>query len=333
MISLRPLPDPLNRGLTLGMTRAQTKPPHLLQHYLPHLYTTVLRLNLTFDEAIQHLILQNDLSGTRASTRPYAYQPHHISTIFLRVLKTTTKHGHDENLLMHKLLRHLEKEAEKDAAAEDLWLDPWLGEDHERTIRLFRTLAEVSLLSHSYWLGSVLALFFRREGHEVLASAPQEEVFEWARNIGRNCMERGEQVQCLKVVERYSPGVVHAVFGGGGRGGRYPVRPSMPRASSSLELVPLGSGRAMRPYGAGYSPRRRRSRDSLDDDYDEDFALRPRSALLGSGRRSRSGLRDRARRSWSVADFRRIEDQVENVLDAAEVLEEETRELRMITGR
>ncbi|KAK3669785.1 hypothetical protein LTR78_010358 [Recurvomyces mirabilis] len=334
---VRPLPNPLNRGLTVGMTRGQNK-AHLIQHYLPHLYDAVLTLNLTFDEAIQHLMYQgsNNLVGIAgsSSTRLYAYLPHHIETIFLRVLETITKYGHDESLLTHKILRHLEKEADKDAAAEDLWFDPWLGEDHERTIRLFRTLAEVSLLSHSYWLGSVLALFFQQERHELLTSAPQGEVYEWACNIGRSCMGRGEQVQCLKVVERYSPGVVNAVFGGGSRGGRYPVRPSMPRASSSLELVPLGSNRSLRPSGAGYSPpRRRRSRNALDDDYDDDFGLRPRPPLLGSGRRPRSRFRDQSRRSRLVADFRRIEDQVENVLDAAEVLQEETRELREITGR
>ena len=202
----------------------------------------------------------------------------------------------------------LENRLDRDEA--DGWANAWNIVSNDRTFTMFSALCWISYETQSRCLGQVLCSFLNDNVGDLICG-DSEDIMRWARSISKSGMGRSDMEHCLRLLASAE---------------QDPRSMSMPNRfdrTYSLqdrdgELQVGGRGRiGARPrWALGYRSFSRPSDRCLGDFWPDD-RQRMRARSVAGLRRSES----------------RVQEQVENVLDAADVLQDESRALARIAYR
>ncbi|KAK0934277.1 hypothetical protein LTR29_014133 [Friedmanniomyces endolithicus] len=278
-----------------------------IQCYLPGLANAMIQWQCDADCAINELVYNSVASNTpRGRTR--GLSDDYLALIFTKLVNHILQNVASPNAMYNRLLMLLRQQLAADE--QDAWAGSWGPDANERTFGLFSAFGEISYQTRSLWLGKVMHEFFLNYFNHLVSNDDTTVNLEWAMCIRDSGMTNKDKRECLRLLESADPDL-----------------------PDELRRIPLRNG-----YGDSrllYDPadefrtnlRGRRARD-----------LSSTSSLRSFGNRRGSPFdgRNRYRRPRSVLDLRRadrLEDQVQDVLEAANTLQVASRELARVAGQ
>ncbi|KAK5720517.1 hypothetical protein LTR17_014918 [Elasticomyces elasticus] len=254
----------------------------------------------------------------------------YVLQVLHAIVKRVLSSGHSMSDVAIRLRDALEQKITADETDWACDTDP-----HDRILRLFSAFASISHWTQSQFLGSVMRVFFVDNVRTLLSRDTAENV-RWASCIEYSWMRPDDKLECLRMIARVDPESVELVRGNAGS-----RRRGMDRDQhSAWDDNMIFNDRMGRLRGRG--------RHELD--WEDISPVRSLSRLRGRGTGRDTldwhdispirSLSPGMRRSWRESDRwgrsrsavgprtpRMIEERVDSIVDTAERLREESREL------
>ncbi|KAK0275314.1 hypothetical protein LTR35_011016 [Friedmanniomyces endolithicus] len=275
--------------------------------YLPGLADAMIQWQCDANYAINQLVYNSDAVNTaRGGTR--GLNEDYLAQIYTELVNSIMQSGAVLDVIYQRLLAVLQQKLasdEKEARARS-----WDPDANERTFGLFSAFGEISYQTRARWLGRLMYEFFLDHAGYLVFNDDTTVNLEWATCIQNSGMTTKDKRECLRLLQSVDPDL---------------------RDALRRDLLCGGYGNSRLLY-----------------DPDEEFRsnLRGRRARnlgstssmrsFGSRRGSPSDGRNRHRRPRSVLDLPRadrLDDQVQDVLEAANTLQVVSRELARVAGQ
>ncbi|KAK1055181.1 hypothetical protein LTR33_014205 [Friedmanniomyces endolithicus] len=259
------------------------------------------------DCAINQLVYNSDaVNTTRGRTR--GLNEDYLAQVYTELVNSIIQSGAILDIIYQGLLAVLRQKLaldEKDARA-----GSWDPDANERTFGLFSAFGEISYQTRAHWLGRLMHEFFLDHAGYLVSDDDTTVNLEWATCIQNSGMTTKDKRECIRLLQSVDPDLRDALRRDllrGGYGNSRLLYDSADEYRNNLR------GRRARNLGSTSSMR-----------------------SFGNRRGSPFDGRNRYRRPRSVLDLRRadrLDDQVQDVLEAANTLQVVSRELARVAGQ
>ncbi|KAK0347895.1 hypothetical protein LTR02_007136 [Friedmanniomyces endolithicus] len=275
--------------------------------YLPGLADAMIQWQCDADCAINQLVYNSDaVNTTRGRTR--GLNEDYLAQVYTELVNSIIQSGAILDIIYQGLLAVLRQKLaldEKDARA-----GSWDPDANERTFGLFSAFGEISYQTRAHWLGRLMHEFFLDHAGYLVSDDDTTVNLEWATCIQNSGMTTKDKRECIRLLQSVDPDLRDALRRDllrGGYGNSRLLYDSADEYRNNLR------GRRARNLGSTSSMR-----------------------SFGNRRGSPFDGRNRYRRPRSVLDLRRadrLDDQVQDVLEAANTLQVVSRELARVAGQ
>ncbi|TKA83970.1 hypothetical protein B0A55_00211 [Friedmanniomyces simplex] len=282
----------------------------VIRQYLPRLAEAMIQWQCSVDSAIgQMAYISNDLNRGGGMTGDISED--FLARTYQNLVSCILENGASNSAIYNRLQMVLRDKFEEDQ--EDARGGSWEPDAHDRTFRLFSAFGEISYQTQSHWLGRVMRDFFLNSA-KYLVSTDTNENLGWALCIQNSGMKSKDKMECLHLLTSADPDLEDDLRRNGLR---------------------LGYGTSRLQYDPADEMILNDGRNAFRGGRSRNLGMTSLSRSLGNRMGSPFDNRNRWRRPRSALGLRgsgQLEDQVQNVLEAADTLQVESRALARIAG-